>query len=40
MDKLGVDVIIAEGIAEEGLGIAIMNRLRKATDNILDFTIV
>ena len=38
MDKLGVDVIIAEGIVEEGLGIAIMNRLRKASDNILDST--
>lgn len=30
LDKAGVDVIIAEGIEERGLGIAVMNRLRKA----------
>ncbi|MDK2915338.1 MAG: L-threonylcarbamoyladenylate synthase [Thermococcaceae archaeon] len=30
LDKSGVDVIIAEGIEEEGLGLAVMNRLRKA----------
>ncbi len=29
-DELGVDVIIAEGIAPVGLGLAIMNRLRRA----------
>lgn len=29
-DKQGVDVIIAEGVEEKGLGLAIMNRLRKA----------
>lgn len=29
-DKLGVDIIIAEGINEKGIGKAIMNRLRKA----------
>ncbi len=31
MDKEGVDVIIAEGIPEEGIGLAVMNRLRKAS---------
>lgn len=36
MDNLDVDIIIAEGIIEDGLGIAIMNRLRKASDVILD----
>ncbi|MCS7120705.1 MAG: L-threonylcarbamoyladenylate synthase [Nitrososphaerota archaeon] len=30
-DKDGVDVIIAEGVSEEGLGLAVMNRLRKAS---------
>ncbi|ASJ12938.1 L-threonylcarbamoyladenylate synthase [Thermococcus thioreducens] len=30
LDKRGVDVIIAEGIEEKGLGFAVMNRLRKA----------
>lgn len=30
LDKAGVDVIIAEGIEEKGLGLAVMNRLRKA----------
>lgn len=30
LDKRGVDVIIAEGIEERGLGFAVMNRLRKA----------
>lgn len=29
-DKEGVNIIIAEGIREEGLGVAIMDRLRKA----------
>jgi len=29
-DAEGVDVIIAEGISEKGLGLAVMNRLRKA----------
>ena len=29
-DKLGVDVILAEGIKEEGIGKAIMNRMNKA----------
>jgi L-threonylcarbamoyladenylate synthase len=31
MDAKGVDVIIAEGVPPEGLGLAIMNRLRKAS---------
>jgi len=30
LDKRGVDVIIAEGVEERGLGLAVMNRLRKA----------
>jgi len=30
LDKRGVDVILAEGIEERGLGLAVMNRLRKA----------
>ncbi len=30
MDAAGVDLILAEGIADTGLGLAIMNRLRKA----------
>lgn len=30
LDKSGVDVILAEGIEERGLGLAVMNRLRKA----------
>jgi L-threonylcarbamoyladenylate synthase len=29
-DDKPVDVIYAEGIAEQGLGLAVMNRLRKA----------
>lgn len=29
-DELAVDVIIAEGIEDEGIGLAVMNRLRKA----------
>ncbi|WP_297067592.1 Sua5 family C-terminal domain-containing protein, partial [Thermococcus sp.] len=30
LDKRGVDIIVAEGIEERGLGFAVMNRLRKA----------
>ncbi|MBO8174409.1 MAG: threonylcarbamoyl-AMP synthase [Thermococcus sp.] len=30
LDKSGVDIILAEGIEERGLGLAVMNRLRKA----------
>ena len=30
-DSEGVDVIIAEGVPAEGLGLAVMNRLRKAS---------
>jgi L-threonylcarbamoyladenylate synthase len=32
-DKTGVDVILAEGYAEEGLRVALMNRLKKAAGN-------
>jgi len=31
LDKKNVDVIIAEGVEERGLGLAVMNRLRKAS---------
>lgn len=31
-DKEGVDVIIAEGVAPQGLGLAVMNRLRRAAN--------
>ncbi len=30
VDAQGVDVIVAEGVSSEGLGLAVMNRLRKA----------
>jgi len=30
-DSEGVDVIVAEGVSSEGLGLAVMNRLRKAS---------
>ena len=31
VDSRGVDVIVAEGVPSEGLGLAVMNRLRKAS---------
>ena len=31
-DELGVDLILAEGLEDSGIGLAIMNRLRKAAD--------
>lgn len=36
MDELGVDVIISEGFRDEGLGLTIMNRLRKAATEIIN----
>jgi L-threonylcarbamoyladenylate synthase len=30
MDRKGFDAIILEGVDEKGLGLAIMNRIRKA----------
>ena len=30
-DAEGVDIILAEGVPAEGLGLAVMNRLRKAS---------
>lgn len=33
LDRLEVDLIICEGVKEEGLGFAIMNRLKKSTSN-------
>lgn len=35
MNAIGVDVIIAECTTEDGLGLAIMNRLRKAAEEII-----
>lgn len=34
-DELAVDVILAEGIKDEGIGLAVMNRLRKAAGHRL-----
>ncbi len=34
-DRRGVDVIVAEGISTQGLGLAVMNRLRRAADRII-----
>jgi L-threonylcarbamoyladenylate synthase len=31
LDEMGVDLIIAEGVPMRGLGLAVMNRLRKAS---------
>ena len=31
LDEEGIDVILAEGMLEKGLGLAVMNRLRKAS---------
>ena len=33
LDEAGLDLIVAEEIPEEGLGVAIMDRLRKAAAN-------
>lgn len=33
LDKLKVDIIICEGVEEKGLGLAIMNRLKKSASN-------
>jgi L-threonylcarbamoyladenylate synthase len=35
LDRQGVDEILAPGIPESGLGLAVMNRLRKAATRIL-----
>ena len=35
LDRIGVDIAIAEGIEEKGLGLAVMNRLRKASIKIV-----
>ncbi|MDO5717779.1 MAG: L-threonylcarbamoyladenylate synthase [Tissierellia bacterium] len=32
-DRMGVDIILAEGVEEKGLGFAIMNRLKKSAGN-------
>ncbi|RKO65619.1 L-threonylcarbamoyladenylate synthase [Desulfofundulus salinus] len=35
-DELGVDIILAEGIEPRGMGLAVMNRLRRAADNRIE----
>jgi len=34
-ERRGIDVIIAEGISEKGVGLAVMNRLRKAASKVM-----
>ena len=34
-DQIGIDVILAESIDEKGIGLAIMNRLRRASEEII-----
>ncbi len=36
LDGRGVDIILAEGFREEGLGAALMNRLEKAADDVIE----
>lgn len=38
LDRSGVDVILAESFKEEGIGTALMNRLQKAAEQIIDVT--
>ena len=33
VDRTGIEVLLVEGVSEEHLGMAIMNRLRKAASN-------
>lgn len=35
MDRIGVDVIVVEGVEEKGRGLAVMNRLRKAASQFI-----
>jgi L-threonylcarbamoyladenylate synthase len=35
-DRNGIDIIIVEGTSEEGIGLALMNRLRKAASEIIE----
>ena len=37
MDKLGVDIILAEGVRENNLGKSIMNRMKKAAANDVNY---
>jgi len=37
-EKLPVDVIIAEGVNEKGIGLAVMNRLRRAASEVIKRT--
>jgi L-threonylcarbamoyladenylate synthase len=36
MDMLGVDLILAEGVEPEGMGLAVANRLRRAAEKIIN----
>jgi L-threonylcarbamoyladenylate synthase len=38
LDREGVDIAIVEGVEEKGLGLAVMNRLRKAASKIIKTT--
>jgi len=35
IDRLGYDLILCEGISEKGIGMAVMNRLRKAASKVM-----
>jgi L-threonylcarbamoyladenylate synthase len=35
LDKKGIDVIIVQGVDEKGIGLALMNRLRKAASRVI-----
>ena len=37
MDRLGVDIILAEGVRENHLGKSIMNRMKKAAANDVNY---
>ena len=39
LDKIGVDVIIVEAVSEEGIGAAVMDRLRRATHDPRQFEV-
>jgi L-threonylcarbamoyladenylate synthase len=38
LDREGVDIAIVESVEEKGLGLAVMNRLRKAASKIIKTT--
>lgn len=37
LDREGVDIAIVEGVEEKGLGLAVMNRLRKASSKVVKY---